>query len=84
MEPFSEGEVYLPLEGVLDVDREIARLKQDREKLEKQMQGVEKKLSSEGFLANAPAEVVEKEREKLREFKEKSEALSSALKRFQS
>ncbi len=82
METFSEGEVYLPLEGVLDIEKEIKRLKGEVKKIEGRKTGLEKKLSSEGFLKNAPPEVVEKEKMKLTEAEEQLAAFQSALKRF--
>jgi valyl-tRNA synthetase len=83
-EAFSQGGVYVSLEGLLDVPKEMARIGKDIEKLEKAANGIEKKLSSSGFLANAPEDVVEKERAKLEEAKEKLSALKSAEKRLKS
>ena len=82
MEPFSAGEVYVPLEGILDIEKETARFEADKKKLAGQISGIEKKLSSEGFLANAPGDVVEKEKAKLLEFQEKIASINGALKRF--
>lgn len=82
MEPFSAGEVFIPLEGILDIQKESARLETDLKKLTGQKNGVEKKLSSDGFLANAPPEVVQKEQEKLSDFNDKIEALKKNLARL--
>ena len=82
MEPFSEGEVFVPLEGVLDIHKEIERLQGDRDKMKSQADGLDKKLSNKGFLNNAPADVVEKEKGKLAELREKTAAIEAALKRF--
>ena len=79
---FSEGEIFLPLEGLLDIEKETNRLKGEIAKLEKQTQGIEKKLSNQGFLDKAPDEVVAKEKEKLAEMGEKIEKLKGALARF--
>ena len=82
MEPFSEGEVLIPLEGVLDIEKETARLKSDRDKLLAQISGIDKKLSNKGFTANAPKEVIEKEKKKIVEMQEKANAIEASLKRF--
>ena len=58
-------EVLVPMAGLIDKDAEIARLKREIDKHDKQISGVEKKLGNEGFMAKAPAAVVEKERGKL-------------------
>ena len=57
-------EVFIPLEGVIDVARERARLRTEIDRLATQLESTRKKLSNEGFLHGAPAEVVEKERSK--------------------
>jgi valyl-tRNA synthetase len=58
-------EVYVPLEGLIDVDQERARLSKELGKQEKYVTGLKKKLSNEQFLSKAPPEVVDAEREKL-------------------
>ena len=82
VEAFSAGEVYLPLEGLLDVARETARLKAEEARLRKQMDATGKKLASEGFRGNAPVDVVEKEKGKLAEMQAKVDSISGALKRL--
>ena len=57
------GDVEVILVWTEDVKgREVARLKKNLEKLEGALQGVSKKLANEGFTSKAPAEVVERER----------------------
>ena len=82
METFSEGEVYLSLEGVLDVEKESARLKGEIKKLQGVKTGIDKKLSSDGFRKNAPPDVIEKEQQKLAEIEDKLTAIEAALRRF--
>ncbi len=82
METFREGEVYLPLEGVLDIEKETKRLKGEAKKLTGVKTGIEKKLASDGFRANAPPAVVEKEQGKLAEVSDKLAAIEASLKRF--
>ncbi len=72
-------EVYLPLRGLIDVEKETARLGKERENLEKEVARVAGKLTNESFVAKAPAEVIEKERAKEREYREKLAAISERL-----
>ena len=68
-------EVYVPLEGTVDFDAELARLDKELVKLAKEHDRVTKKLANAGFLAKAPADVVAKEEAKALEFGQKKEKL---------
>lgn len=68
-------EVYVPLEGMVDFDAELARLDKELVKLAKEHDRVTKKLANASFLAKAPADVVAKEEGKAKEFGEKKEKL---------
>ena len=57
----------LPLAGIVDGKAEKARLEKALGKVEKEAAGIEKKLGNPGFLAKAPEEVVEENRERLAE-----------------
>ena len=59
-------EILVPLSDLIDKDAEIARLGKEIGKLEKNLQGISGKLSNEKFVQNAPAELVEVERERQR------------------
>jgi len=61
--------LYLPLEGVLDIDAERKRLMKKLSQLEKEIAKREKKLSNENFVKKAPAEVVEKVRKEIEDYK---------------
>ncbi len=63
-------EIFVPLAGVIDFTVERQRLEKEIGGLEKALGGLEKKLSNAGFLNNAPAEIVAKEREREREYRE--------------
>jgi valyl-tRNA synthetase len=63
-------EILIPLEGLIDKDAEIARLNKEVSKLEKLIQQSSGKLNNQGYIAKAPAEVVQKEREKLSEMEQ--------------
>ena len=57
-------EIYIPLEGLIDLEVEKNRLQKEITRLEGVLIGIDKKLSNEKFVSNAAAEVVEKERTK--------------------
>jgi valyl-tRNA synthetase len=75
----SGTELFLPLAGVIDLDRERKRLRDEATRLEGLATGTEKKLANEGFVAKAPAEEVEREREKLAGYREQVEKLRGKL-----
>lgn len=62
-----EMEVLVPMAGLIDKDAELARLDKEIARLDGEVKRVGGKLSNEGFVAKAPAEVLEKERAKLAE-----------------
>ncbi|MSR23365.1 MAG: valine--tRNA ligase [Gemmatimonadetes bacterium] len=72
-------ELFLPLEGLVDLDRERTRLRGEIDKLERQLRGAEGKLQNEAFVAKAPDEVVAKEREKASSFKDQRDRLREKL-----
>ncbi|SDF20113.1 valine--tRNA ligase [Sporolituus thermophilus] len=72
-------EVYLPLKGLIDVEKETARLNKELAGLEKEIARIAGKLANPGFLAKAPADVVEKERAREREYQEKRAAILERL-----
>jgi len=82
MEAFSDGEVYLPLEGVLDLEKEIPKLKSEIQRLAGAIESGKKKLENPAFMDRAPEEVVAKERERVLEMEEKVEAMKTALRRY--
>jgi len=57
--------VYLPLKGLLDLDKEIAKVRKEIENALNEQKRLEAKLNNPGFLTKAPEEVVAKEKEKL-------------------
>ncbi|PKM82981.1 MAG: valine--tRNA ligase [Firmicutes bacterium HGW-Firmicutes-14] len=72
-------EVYMPLKGLVDIDREIARLEKEAAVLDKELARVNGKLSNKGFLDKAPADVIEKERAKQQECLEKKNTIDERL-----
>jgi valyl-tRNA synthetase len=62
-----EMQVLVPMAGLIDKDAELARLDKEIQRLEGEVKRVGGKLANEGFVAKAPAEVLDKERAKLAE-----------------
>ncbi|WP_180002251.1 MULTISPECIES: valine--tRNA ligase [unclassified Acinetobacter] len=60
--------VFVPMKGLIDPKAELGRLQKDLDKVQKQHDQIANKLSNEGFVAKAPAAVVEGEKVKLAEF----------------
>lgn len=75
-------EIFVPLEGIIDLEVERARLEKEVAKFEKLVQSMNGKLSNEKFIANAPADVVEKERGRLVEYGDTLESLRDSLRRI--
>jgi valyl-tRNA synthetase len=64
-------ELYLPLEGLIDISQEIERLEKELDKWSKEVERVEKKLSNQGFISKAPAKIVDEERAKQADYEDK-------------
>ncbi|QXE00581.1 valine--tRNA ligase [Terribacillus sp. DMT04] len=64
-------ELYLPLEGLIDISKEIERLEKELDKWSKEVERVEKKLSNQGFISKAPEKIVEEERAKQADYEDK-------------
>ena len=74
------AEIFLPLEGLIDFEKEIARLEKELEKWNQEVALVQKKLSNKGFVEKAPEKVVEAERKKEVEYIEKRKMVEQRLK----
>ena len=72
----------LPLEGVIDVAAEKARLEKALAKIEKDMSGLRNRLNNPKFVASAAEEVVEETREKLAQGEEEAAKIAAAVKRL--
>ncbi|MGB9812570.1 MAG: valine--tRNA ligase [Thermovenabulum sp.] len=73
------AEIYVPMEGLIDIEVEIERLNKEKRELEEELEKAERKLSNENFIKKAPQEVVEKERLKAEEFKDKISKIEKRL-----
>lgn len=72
-------EVYLPLAGLIDVEKETQRLSKELTAMEKDLQRAGGKLNNAGFLAKAPEDVIAKERAKYEELSGKIEAVKKRM-----
>lgn len=77
-----EATIFLPLEGLIDLDAERARLCKEITRLESEINKVEKKLSNENFVARAKPDVVQENRDRLRHFTHDLERQKAALDRL--
>ena len=73
------AELLIPLEGILDLQAERDRLAKRAADVRSETETVQRKLANEGFLAKAPAEVVEKQRARLAELNREADALAAQL-----
>ncbi len=73
-------EVYVPLEGLIDLEAEQQRLEREIQRVTELLAGVNAKLDNQGFLRKAPQEVVERERAKGGEYSRKLDKLRENLK----
>jgi len=75
----SVADLYVPLEGLLDLEAERARLSKQEAKLASEAERVEAKLANADFLAKAPADVVDKQQVRLAELRESATRVRSQL-----
>jgi len=72
----------VPLAGLIDVEAERGRLKKELEKAQREIDGLERKLSNASFVDRAPKEVVEENRRRLADYRDQAAKLSEGLKRL--
>ena len=75
----ADAKLYIPLAELVDLDAERKRLSKELEKKKKYQGGIEKKLSNEKFLAKAPEDVVQREKDNLAKAQKEIEQLESSL-----
>ncbi|MCA1025290.1 MULTISPECIES: valine--tRNA ligase [Cytobacillus] len=73
------AEIILPLAGLINIDEEIARLQKEWDKLNKEVERVQKKLSNEGFIKKAPEKVIAEEKAKEQDYSEKRSAVEARM-----
>jgi len=76
----TEGaKMFMPLDDLVDRQKEIERLEKERQNLEKELERVNSKLNNEGFISKAPAHVVEAEKEKREKYSAMLEKVLESL-----
>ncbi|MCO4754292.1 MAG: valine--tRNA ligase [Bacteriovoracaceae bacterium] len=80
MKATTHTEIFMPLEGVIDIEEYKAKLHRDLVKVQKEHEKVEKKLNNPKFAENAPDEVVAEVKEKAAGFKEQINSIEESLK----
>jgi valyl-tRNA synthetase len=73
------AEIYIPLEGLIDIEQERARLEKELEQKRVYLDKLAKKLRNADFAQRAPAEVIEAEKEKITRTEELIEKLNKNL-----
>lgn len=76
------NEIFVPLEGLVDFDKERERIQKEIDRLEGFLNGIEKKLTNKGFVNNAPENVVELEKKKKSDTEDSLVKLREQLKDF--
>ncbi|MEO0019657.1 MAG: valine--tRNA ligase [candidate division WOR-3 bacterium] len=80
---FPDWEAYIPLAGIVDVKRELERVRREMEELKGLVREIDQRLANPDFLARAKAEVVEREERRREEFASRLERLSRQLEAYQ-
>jgi valyl-tRNA synthetase len=68
--------VFMPAEGVFDVEREVDRLRKEADRLSRAIESQRRKLANEQFTSRAPTEVVQRERDKLKDWSDQLDELT--------
>ncbi len=75
----ADAEIYVPLAGIIDFDKENGRIQRELAKVQKELAMFEKKFSDENFMRNAPEEVVEKDKAAYEEAQRRQRGLEDSL-----
>jgi len=76
------ADVYLPLEGLVDIQEEITRLEKELEKWDSEIKRAQGKLKNDRFVQNAPENVVQAERDKEKEYKNRYQSVEEQIKKL--
>jgi valyl-tRNA synthetase len=79
----SHTEIFIPLEGLIDINDQVNRIKKDMEKTQAEYSKVHAKLNNANFMNNAPEEVRAEVQEKAKLFQDKLASLTEILQSFQ-
>ena len=73
------AKIFMPMDELIDTEKEKERLTKEKERLEAEIDRVEKKLSNQGFVAKAPAKLIEEEKAKGVKYREMYEKVLESL-----
>lgn len=76
---FHGGEIFIPLEDLIDIEKEIERLTKEAENLDKEIARVSGKLSNEEFVSRAPEKVIQAERDKKEKYLEMQKSVMERI-----
>lgn len=79
----ADVEIYLPIDGLVDIQAEITRLEAEAKKLAGEVKRAQGKLGNEKFVAKAPAHLIEEERTKLSDYTQRLETVNARLSAMQ-
>ncbi|OON95582.1 MAG: valine--tRNA ligase [Epulopiscium sp. Nele67-Bin005] len=74
--------IFIPFAELVDISKEIERLEKEKKKFESEIERVDKKLSNQGFVAKAPADLIEAEKSKREKFQTMLNEVSERLNSF--
>ena len=74
--------LFIPLDDIVDKDKEIARLEKEKAKVQKDIDFLSGKLNNQGFLAKAPEKLIEAEKAKLQKAQEKMAKIEQSMAAF--
>ncbi len=77
------AEIYIPLEDLIDIKKEIERLEKEKANLQKELKRVDGKLNNEGFTSKAPQSVIDEEKAKKEKYKTMFDKVEERLKSLQ-
>lgn len=77
-------EIFIPLNELVDFEKEIERLSKEKKKLEGEIKRVNGKLANQGFLAKAPESLIEEEKAKKEKFEEMIKSVEERLANLES
>ena len=72
-------ELYIPLGGLVNLDKERSQLNKRKTKIELLLSDIKKKLSNENFVSRAPKDIVKREQDKMIDLKDELEKIDSNL-----
>ncbi len=74
--------IYMPFADLVDVEKELERLKGEKDKMLKEIERVDKKLANQGFVSKAPQKVIDEEKAKGEKYRAKLSQIEERLKQL--